>query len=106
MIKLVFFLSNASGLVCAKNLHKWAEKAFASSTLVFHALHTLCIVLCILSLSLSLSHSLSIYLLISESLLILTINCDVGEALFVKSGILSNYVVAQQSDWRESRSES
>jgi hypothetical protein len=36
MITIVFFLSNASGLVCAKNLRKWAEKAFASSTLVFH----------------------------------------------------------------------
>jgi hypothetical protein len=32
MIILVFFLPNASGLVCAKNLRKWAEKAFASST--------------------------------------------------------------------------
>jgi hypothetical protein len=32
MITLVFFLPNASGLVCAKNLRKWAEKAFASST--------------------------------------------------------------------------
>jgi hypothetical protein len=38
MITLVFFLPYASGLVCAKNLRKWAEKAFASSTLVFHAL--------------------------------------------------------------------
>jgi hypothetical protein len=38
MITFVFSLSNASGLVCAKNLRKWAEKAFASSTLVFHAL--------------------------------------------------------------------
>jgi hypothetical protein len=38
MIILVYFLPNTSGLVCAKNLCKWAEKAFVSSTLVFHAL--------------------------------------------------------------------
>jgi hypothetical protein len=38
MIILVYFLPNTSGLVCAKNLRKWAEKAFASSTLVFHDL--------------------------------------------------------------------
>jgi hypothetical protein len=30
----VYFLPNTSGLVCAKNLRKRAEKAFASSTLV------------------------------------------------------------------------
>jgi hypothetical protein len=29
MITLIFFLPNASGLVYAKNLRKWAEKAFA-----------------------------------------------------------------------------
>jgi hypothetical protein len=39
MITLIFLLPNASGLVYAKNLRKWAEKAFASSTLVFHAKH-------------------------------------------------------------------
>jgi hypothetical protein len=33
MIILVYFLPNTSGLDCAKNLRKWAEKAFASSTL-------------------------------------------------------------------------
>jgi hypothetical protein len=38
MITSFYFIPNASGLVCAKNLHKWAEKAFASSTLVFHGL--------------------------------------------------------------------
>jgi hypothetical protein len=32
---IFFFLPNASGLVCAKKLRKWTEKAFASSTLVF-----------------------------------------------------------------------
>jgi hypothetical protein len=37
MIILVYFLLNSSGLVGAKNLRKRAEKAFASSTLVFHA---------------------------------------------------------------------
>jgi hypothetical protein len=37
MIILVYFIPNASGLVWAKNLRKWAEKAFVSSTLVFHA---------------------------------------------------------------------
>jgi hypothetical protein len=37
MIILVHFFLNASGLVCVENLRKWAEKAFASSTLVFHA---------------------------------------------------------------------
>jgi hypothetical protein len=36
MIIFVYFLPNMSGLVCAKNLRKWAEKAFASSTLLFH----------------------------------------------------------------------
>jgi hypothetical protein len=36
MIILVYFLLNARGVVCAKNLRKWAEKAFASSYLVFH----------------------------------------------------------------------
>jgi hypothetical protein len=42
MIIIVYFHPNTSGLVCAKNLHKWSEKAFASSTLVFHDLcHTL-----------------------------------------------------------------
>jgi hypothetical protein len=35
MILFVFFPPNASG---AKSLRKWAEKAFASSTLVFHGL--------------------------------------------------------------------
>jgi hypothetical protein len=35
---LVNFLPNASGIVGAKNLHKWAEKAFASVLLVFHDL--------------------------------------------------------------------
>jgi hypothetical protein len=35
---LSIFPPNASGLPCAKNLRKWAEKAFASSTLVFHGL--------------------------------------------------------------------
>jgi hypothetical protein len=34
----VYFFSNASGLPCAKSLPQWAEKAFASSILVFHAL--------------------------------------------------------------------
>jgi hypothetical protein len=38
MIILIYFAPNTSGLVCAKRLRKWAEKAFASSTLVFHAL--------------------------------------------------------------------
>jgi hypothetical protein len=38
MIRIVYFVPNTSGLVCAKNLRKWAEKAFASSTLVFHEL--------------------------------------------------------------------
>jgi hypothetical protein len=38
MIIFVYFLPNASSLVWAKNLRKWAEKAFVSSTLVFHAL--------------------------------------------------------------------
>jgi hypothetical protein len=37
MIIFVYFFPNASGLPCAKNLRKWAEKAFVSSTLVFHA---------------------------------------------------------------------
>jgi hypothetical protein len=37
MIIFVFFLPNASGLVCAKNLRKWTKKAFASSTEVFYA---------------------------------------------------------------------
>jgi hypothetical protein len=32
MIILIYFLPNARGLVCVKNLRKWAEKAFASST--------------------------------------------------------------------------
>jgi hypothetical protein len=36
MIILVYFLPNTSSLVSAKNLRKRAEKAFASSTLVFH----------------------------------------------------------------------
>jgi hypothetical protein len=36
MIIFVYFLLNASGLVWVKNLRKWAEKAFVSSTLVFH----------------------------------------------------------------------
>jgi hypothetical protein len=35
---MIIFLPNASGLVCAKNLRKWAEKAFVSRTLVFHGL--------------------------------------------------------------------
>jgi hypothetical protein len=38
MIIFVFFLPNASSLVFAKKLRKWAEKAFAPSTLVFHDL--------------------------------------------------------------------
>jgi hypothetical protein len=38
MIIFVYFFPNASGLASATNLRKWAEKAFASSTLVFHAL--------------------------------------------------------------------
>jgi hypothetical protein len=38
MIIFVYFVLNASGLVWVKNLRKWAEKAFVSSTLVFHAL--------------------------------------------------------------------
>jgi hypothetical protein len=38
MITVVFFIPNASGLIPAKNLRKWAEKAFASSTLVVHGL--------------------------------------------------------------------
>jgi hypothetical protein len=42
MITVVFFIPNASGLVRAKNLRKWAEKAFASSTLVFHGLVDTC----------------------------------------------------------------
>jgi hypothetical protein len=36
MIILINFLPNTSGLVYAKNLRKWAEKAFAFSTVVFH----------------------------------------------------------------------
>jgi hypothetical protein len=36
MIIFVYFFPNASDLPCAKNLRKWAEKVFASSTLVFH----------------------------------------------------------------------
>jgi hypothetical protein len=40
MIIFVYFLPNTSGLACAKNLCKRAEKAFASSTLVFHDLGT------------------------------------------------------------------
>jgi hypothetical protein len=31
MIILVYLLPNTSGVVCAKNLRKWAEKAFTSS---------------------------------------------------------------------------
>jgi hypothetical protein len=42
MIIFVDFLPNASGLVWAKKLCKWAEKAFVSSTLVFHDLFELC----------------------------------------------------------------
>jgi hypothetical protein len=38
MIIFVYFLPNASGLVWAKNLRKWAEKAFVSSSVVFHDL--------------------------------------------------------------------
>jgi hypothetical protein len=36
MIIFVYCLPNVSGLVCAKNLRKWAEKAFASSKLAAH----------------------------------------------------------------------
>jgi hypothetical protein len=38
MITSFFIIPNASGLVPAKNLRQWAEKAFASSTSVFHGL--------------------------------------------------------------------